>query len=108
MIDKPEIIFIEEYVSDPLTKIMSILSPAPCVTVEDYKRIGEEKSFSQRAAEDKSCLALGYKKEGMVKNIGRMGSGQYYLFHEMDCMYDCEYCYLQYYFQTKVPAIFVN
>jgi spore photoproduct lyase len=26
----------------------------------------------------------------------------------MDCMYDCEYCYLQYYFQTKVPVIFVN
>lgn len=44
----------------------------------------------------------------MLKSIGRMEEGEYYLFHEMDCKYDCEYCYLQYYFQTKVPVIFVN
>ena len=84
------------------------MSSTPVIIVEDYKRIGDEKSFTRRAYEDKSCLALDYKKGELVKSIGRMESGQYYLFHKIDCRYDCEYCYLQYYFQTKVPVIFVN
>jgi len=33
---------------------------------------------------------LGQKRGEVLKNIGRMESGQYYLFHEMDCRFDCE------------------
>ncbi len=107
---KPNKLYIEERIKDhPFTeKILSKLTPIPVEFVDDYRKIGEEKPFVQRAKEDKNSLALGEKKGEVLKNIGRMEAGEYYIFHEMDCLYDCEYCYLQYYFQTKVPVIFVN
>jgi spore photoproduct lyase len=107
---KPDKIYIEEKVRyHPFTqKILRKLEPIHIEFVEDWKKIGETKPFPLRAAEDKNSLALGEKKGEVLKSIGRMESGEYYLFHEIDCKYDCEYCYLQYYFQTKVPVIFVN
>lgn len=110
MNDLPKTIYIEEKVTNhSLTqKILKKLPDIDTKIVEDYKKIGEEKPFKQRANEDKNSLALAEKKGDLIKSIGRMGDGQYYLFHEIDCKYDCEYCYLQYYFQTKVPIIFVN
>jgi spore photoproduct lyase len=108
--EPPNRLYIERHVKDhPLTqKIVRRLPFVPVELVDDYKNIGEEKPFPVRASEDKNSLALAEKKGEVLKNIGRMESGQYYLFHEIDCKYDCEYCYLQYYFQTKVPVIFVN
>ena len=107
---KPDKLYIEKDVVDfELTKkIIGRLDSVDIEYVEDYKKIGFDKQFVDRANEDKDSLALGQKKGEVLKSIGRMGDGQYYLFHEMDCKYDCEYCYLQYYFQTKVPVIFVN
>jgi len=106
----PEKIYVEEGVIDhPLArKILGKLPSAAVVTVSDYKRIGEEKPLARRAIEDKRSIALARKKGDLIKTIGRMEDGEYYLFHEIDCSYDCEYCYLQYYFQTKVPVVFVN
>ena len=108
--ETPNRLYIERHVKDhPLTKkIISRLPFVPVEFVDNYKSIGEEKPFPIRASEDKNSLALAEKKGEVLKSIGRMESGQYYLFHEIDCKYDCEYCYLQYYFQTKVPVIFVN
>ena len=110
MIQIPDKIYVEENILDhPFTKrILSKIDSAPIICVEDYKKIGQEKSFNQRADEDKNSLALASKKGELIKSIGRMNHGQFYLFHEIDCKYDCEYCYLQYYFQTKVPVVFVN
>lgn len=110
MNDTPDKLYVEE---DILThsytqKILSKLPEVPVIHIKDYKKIGQEKSFTHRADQDKNSLALATKKGELVKNIGRMDHGQFYLFHEIDCRYDCEYCYLQYYFQTKVPVIFVN
>lgn len=110
MIEKPDRVYIEECIREhPATKkILSRLESVPVTFIEDHRNIGKEKTFTERAREDKNCLALAYKKGELVKSIGRMEDGQFYLFHETDCRYDCEYCYLQYYFQTKIPVIFVN
>lgn len=106
----PEKLYIEEKVlNHPFTvRILSKLPDVPREIIDDYKQIGLEKDFADRAIEDKDCLALAEKKGEVLKNVGRMEENQYYLFHEIDCKYDCEYCYLQYYFNTKVPVIFVN
>lgn len=106
----PDKIYVEHNVAQhSLTKkILNKLPEVPTELVEDYKSIGQSKPFKKRAAEDKNSLAIAEKKGDVIKSIGRMGDGQFYLFHEIDCKYDCEYCYLQYYFQTKVPVIFVN
>lgn len=108
--EAPDRVYIERHVKDyPLTKkIISRLPMVPLEFVDDYRTIGEGKPLPIRALEDKDSLALAEKKGEVLKKVGRMESGQYYLFHEIDCKYDCEYCYLQYYFQTKVPVIFVN
>lgn len=110
MLEKPDRVYIEECVREhPVTKkILSRLESVPVTFIQDHRNIGKEKTFTERAGEDKNCLALAYKKGELVKSIGRMEDGQFYLFHETDCRYDCEYCYLQYYFQTKIPVIFVN
>ena len=107
---KPDKLYIEKNVVDyDLTKkIQRRLNPIETEYIEDYKSVGLDKSITKRAIEDKDSLTLAYKKGEILKNIGRMENEQYYLFHEMDCKYDCEYCYLQYYFQTKTPVIFVN
>lgn len=106
----PDKIYVEEDILDHTytEKILSKLTEVPIIQIKDYKKISQEKTFRQRADQDKNSLALASKKGELVKNIGRMDHGQFYLFHEIDCRYDCEYCYLQYYFQTKVPVIFVN
>lgn len=106
----PQKLYIEKGVQNhPYTqRIVRKLDDVPVEYVDEYKKIGSYKSFTERASQDKHSLALGYKKGELVKSIGRMQSGQYYLFHELDCRYDCEYCYLQYYFETKVPVVFVN
>lgn len=110
MLEKPDRVYIEECIREhPLTKkILSVLESVPVTFIQDHRNIGKEKTFTERASKDKNCLALAYKKGELVKSIGRMEDGQFYLFHETDCRYDCEYCYLQYYFQTKIPVIFVN
>ena len=106
----PDKVYIEKTVlNHPYTnKILNKLIGVEKIVVDDYKSIGLDKEFSKRADEDKHSLALAEKKGEVLKSIGRMEDGQYYLFHEIDCKYDCEYCYLQYYFQTKIPTIFVN
>lgn len=107
---KPDRLYIEKKIRDhPFTiKVLNKLNPIHIELVDNYKKIGEEKPFSVRAEEDKSALALAERKGEFLKNIGRMERDEFYLFHEIDCRYDCEYCYLQYYFQTKVPVVFVN
>ncbi len=110
MRDLPTTIYIENNIrSHPFTnRILSKLPNVPTIYVDDYKKIGELKYFKERADQDKNALAIAEKKGELVKSIGRMEQDQFYLFHEIDCKYDCEYCYLQYYFQTKVPVVFVN
>lgn len=110
MAQAPDKLYIEESVIEhPFTKKVRGKLPSVQVDiVDDHRNIGKEKSFPKRAGEDKNSLALAEKRGEVLKSIGRMNNDEYYLFHEMDCRYDCEYCYLQYYFQTKVPVIFVN
>jgi len=106
----PKKLFVEKSIkSHYLTKrIKSKLPHTPIEYVNDYREIGKDKPFPEMATEYKDYIALAERKGEFVKNIGRMNEEQYYLFHELDCHYDCEYCYLQYYFQTKIPVIFVN
>lgn len=110
MTQPPDKVYVEKDITDHsfTKKILSKIDSTPITYIDDYKSIGQDKAFNLRADQDKSSLALATKKGELVKNIGRMDHGQFYLFHEIDCKYDCEYCYLQYYFQTKVPVIFVN
>ncbi len=61
---KPDKLYIEKDVVDfELTKkIIGRLDSVDIEYVEDYKKIGFDKNFVDRANEDKDSLALGQKK----------------------------------------------
>jgi spore photoproduct lyase len=57
-------------------------------------------------------LFLAQKKGSLVKPApdayGLAGSPHYYFIHAMNCLYECQYCYLQGYFKSPDLVFFVN
>jgi spore photoproduct lyase len=57
-------------------------------------------------------IYIGKKKGQYIKEApdayGVLGSKHYYFIHAYNCIYECEYCYLQGYFNTPDLVIFTN
>jgi spore photoproduct lyase len=112
---QPRKIFIEkEVVNSSVTQ--QILSKLPDVAVEyidDYRNIRIEGSTTDDVfKESKECLAIARKKGGLVKEFrcrdGIIGNTEYFISHGNNCNLDCEYCFLQSYFDNAVPTVFIN
>ncbi len=112
---QPKKIFIEkEVVNSPVTK--QIINKLPDVTVEyidDYRNIRIEGNTTDDVyIESKECLAIAGKKGGLVKEFrcrdGIIGNTEYFISHGNNCNLDCEYCFLQSYFDNAVPTVFIN
>ncbi len=112
---QPKKIFIEkEVVNSPVTK--QIINKLPGVVVEyidDYRNIRIEGNTTDDVyIESKECLAVARKKGGLVKEFrcrdGIIGNTEYFISHGNNCNLDCEYCFLQSYFDNAVPTVFIN
>ncbi|MGR3303405.1 MAG: SPL family radical SAM protein [Candidatus Scalindua sp.] len=112
---QPKKIFIEkEVVNSSVTQ--QILNKLPDVTVEyidDYRNIRIEGNTTDDVfKESKECLAIARKKGGLVKQFrcrdGIIGNTEYFISHGNNCNLDCEYCFLQSYFDNAVPTVFIN
>ncbi len=112
---KPKKIFIEkEVVNSSVTQ--QILNKLPDVTVEyidDYRSIRIEGNTTDDVfKKSKECLAIARKKGGLVKQFrcrdGIIGNTEYFISHGNNCNLDCEYCFLQSYFDNAVPTVFIN
>ncbi|MBS1259158.1 MAG: Spore photoproduct lyase [Candidatus Scalindua arabica] len=112
---QPKKIFIEkDVVNSSVTK--QIINKLPDVTVEyidDYRNIRIEGNTTDDVyIESKVCLAIARKKGGLVKEFrcrdGIIGNTEYFISHGNNCNLDCEYCFLQSYFDNAVPTVFVN
>src|SRR3972149_1799201 len=105
MIQKPDKLYIEEKVKYyPLTeKIICKLAPISVEFVDDYRKIGEEKPFPQRAEEDKNSLALGEKKGEVLKSVGRMAGIRSFGNRERDGRGGVWSAHVVLYFPTKIP-----
>ena len=112
---QPKKIFVEkEVVNSPVTK--QIINKLPDVTVEyidDYRNIRIEGNTTDDVyIESKECLAIAGKKGGLVKEFrcrdGIIGNTEYFISHGNNCNLDCEYCFLQSYFDNAVPTVFIN
>ncbi len=112
---QPKKIFIEkEVVNSPVTK--QIINKLPGVVVEyldDYRNIRIEGNTTVDVyIESKECLAIAGKKGGLVKEFrcrdGIIGNTEYFISHGNNCNLDCEYCFLQSYFDNAIPTVFIN
>lgn len=107
-------IFIEESVkSHPITQ--NILSRFKKITPIEISKIEDiwgrvKKPYLQKR--DNLNLFIG-KKEGKLIKLAPPAYGHgdephYYFVHAYNCIYECEYCYLQGYFNTPDIVLFVN
>ena len=111
----PKKIFIEkDVVNSSVTR--QILNKLPDITVEyidDYRSIRVDGITTDEVfKKSKECLAIAGKKGGMVKQFrcrdGIVGNTEYFISHGNNCSFDCEYCFLQCYFDNAVPTVFIN
>ena len=99
-----------------LPVLRHILRELPCVPVEyidDYRKITiKGNTIDAVYKESKECLAIARRKGELVKQFrcrdGIVGSREYYIIHGNNCLFDCEYCFLQSYFENAVPTLFIN
>ncbi len=112
---QPEKIFIEKKVVNS-SVTQQILNKLPDVTVEyidDYRNIRIEGNTTDDVfKKSKECLVIARKKGGLVKEFrcrdGIIGNTEYFISHGNNCNLDCEYCFLQSYFDNAVPTVFIN
>ena len=81
--------------------------------IDDYRNIRIEGNTADDVyIESKECLAIARKKGGLVKEFrcrdGIIGNTEYFISHGNNCNLDCEYCFLQGYFDNAVPTVFIN
>ena len=108
-------IFIEKAVVDS-SVTRQILNKLPNITIEyidDYRSINIDGATTDDIfKKSKECLAIAGKKGGLVKQFrcrdGIVGNTEYFISHGNNCSFDCEYCFLQCYFDNAVPTVFVN
>lgn len=107
-------IFIEKSVKDhPISK--NILSRFKNISLSEIDKIEDiwgrvKKPYLQKR--DNLNLFIGRKEGKLVKlappAYGHGNEPHYYFVHAYNCIYECEYCYLQGYFNTPDIVLFVN
>lgn len=107
-------IFIENEFKDH-PRIQSILdrfSTSEVCWIEDYAQIWGKVKKPYLQKRDNLNLFIARKKGQLVKEApdayGVAGEKHFYYIHAYNCIYECEYCYLQGYFNTPDIVIFLN
>ena len=110
-----ETIYIENQVKNHFRtkKILSKLNKnVDVIYCDHYGEIFNIKSQNFRVQKNKPALILA-KKDGkklheIPKNFGIGGDKNYYFSHMLNCIYDCEYCFLQGKHMSAHYLLFIN
>tara|TARA_Y100000590_G_scaffold334400_1_gene380509 strand:+ start:432 stop:1427 length:996 start_codon:yes stop_codon:yes gene_type:complete len=110
-----ETIYIENHIKNhPRTKkiLSRFKKNINVVYCDHYGEIFNIKSQNFRIQKNKPALILA-KKEGkkihnIPKNFGIGGKKNYYFSHMLNCIYDCEYCFLQGKHMSAHYLLFIN
>lgn len=82
------------------------------ILVDDYSDIWGRSKKPYLQKRDKLNLFLARKKGQLLKlapdAYGTSGEPHYYFIHAYNCIYECEYCYLQGHFNTPDIVLFIN
>ena len=107
-------VFVEEDIAEhrQTKKILAQLNPKKVELIENYNNIWGQvkKPYLQKRQELNLFIA---KKRGQLIKLapdayGAKGGPHYYFIHAFNCIYECEYCYLQGYFHTPDLVFFIN
>lgn len=107
-------ILIEEEVFDyPVTQeILRRFSQVPTKTIAKVDDIFGRVKKPYLQKRDQLQLFLGKKRGTKIKlapdAYGLAGEPHYYFIHAYNCIYECEYCYLQGHFQSPDIVLFLN
>ncbi len=107
-------IFIEKHLKDH-QRIQILRKRFPQTPIKYIEKIedifGKAKKPYLQKREDLQ-LFLGEKRGTLVKKApdayGLKGDPHYYFIHAYNCLYECEYCYLQGYFNSPDIVFFIN
>lgn len=109
-----EKIYIEEHLENH-PKVLEIQARYPHSEFKFIKKIEDvfgrvKKPYLQKR--NNLNLFIGEKKGQLVKPAppayGLSGEPHYYFVHAYNCIYECNYCYLQGYFQSPDIVLFIN
>ncbi|HQU71914.1 MAG TPA: hypothetical protein PKV71_03905 [Calditrichia bacterium] len=111
---KFEQVFVETQVRD-LPQTVKILKKLPEVPVREIRKIEDVFGRVRKPYLHKRTalnLYIGRKEGHLVKEApdayGLLGEPHFYFIHSYNCIYECEYCYLQGYFKSPDLVLFVN
>ncbi len=107
-------IFVEKDILH-LETTQNILKRFASTPIQEINHVGDvfgrvKKPYLQKR--ESLQLFLGQKRGQLVKEApdayGLAGEPHYYFIHAYNCIYECEYCYLQGYFQSPDIVLFLN
>ncbi len=107
-------VFVERSLVDhpQVHKILKQFPQLPVQVIDQYDQIWGKFKKPYLLKRENLSLFLAQKKGQLVKlapDAYGMGSEKHYYFiHAYNCVYECEYCYLQGYFDTPDLVVFLN
>jgi spore photoproduct lyase len=107
-------IFVEKevYQTPRVQNILKRFKNVPVQRIDDLELIFNRVKKPYLQKRDQLQLFLGQKKGQLVKETpaayGLSGEPHYYFIHSYNCIYECQYCYLQGYFNSPDIVLFLN
>lgn len=106
-------VYVEEAIlhTPRVERILQKINAAPLI-LQSYDEIWGQSKKPYLHKRDSLNLFLAEKKGQLLKlapdAYGQAGEPHYYFIHAYNCIYECQYCYLQGYFNTPDIVLFVN
>lgn len=107
-------IFVEENLANhPRAQhLLSLFPKVPVTTISSYDEYWGRFKKPYLHKRDNLNLYIAAKKGQLVKRApdayGLAGEPHYYFIHAYNCIYECQYCYLQGHFETPDLVLFLN
>lgn len=108
-----EILVEKQLASHPRTeKILQAHPDAETIWIDRYERVFGQVKKPYLQKRESLRLIVAEKRGELVKPApaayGLAGEPHFYFVHAYNCIYECEYCYLQGYFHSPDIVVFVN
>ena len=106
-------IYVEERIKDlpRVDGILKKMNRTP-IFIENYSDLWGRSKKPYLHKRDSLNLFIARKEGQLLKEApdayGTSGESHYYFIHAYNCIYECQYCYLQGYFNTPDIVLFVN